>query len=176
MRYGLSICLGLLALAGCAGPGSNASKALKEAGEDARLAVTRPHTPLYKFGPAQASGPDISLAKDDIVTLVQVGSGFSRVRTESGEIGYVPNDRLAPAPPEMLGLMRVDGPREQMEMVSLEELLRDTPEPALPTVGSASGASGNLSAPSAPAQNPPALRVSDPNLSSPVSHGQNDHQ
>ena len=168
MRSRLPFCLWLLALAGCAGPGKKTAQSEKPSPNPAtatdhasdqtsdRFAVTLPHTPFYKYGPAQAQGADLSLRKGVVVTLIKRSSGFSRVRIPEGEEGYIANDRLAPAPPEpvVAPLLRVDNPRdaEWLKVVPLDQMLE---EPALPV-----GTGENL--------------LNRSNLSD--SHGQNDHQ
>ncbi len=132
MRFRLPFCLWLLALAGCAAPGKKAAQTDQPEATE-RYAITAPHTPFFKYGPAQAQGPDLNLKKGVVVTLVKRSSGFSLVRTQMGEEGYVSNDRLAPAPPEpsVAIPLRVDSPAdsEWLKVVPLDQMLE---EPALP--------------------------------------------
>ena len=153
MRFRLPFCLWLLALAGCAGSGEKTAQ--NDQPESDRYEVIASHTPFYKYGPAQAQGPDFTLKKGVVVTLVKRSSGFSRVRIPEGEEGYIANDRLAVAPPEpvVAPLLRVDNPQdpEWLKVVPLDQMLEEPPLPL--------GAGENLNR---------------PNLSN--SHGQNDHQ
>ena len=55
-------------------------------------------TSFFKYGPAQASGPDLSLKKGQIVTMVEKHYGYSRVIDPDGDAGYVGTDDIAPAP------------------------------------------------------------------------------
>ena len=59
-------------------------------------------TPLYRTGPQQPNGPDQSLPKGTLVTLLQRSFGFSRVQLETGLNGYVATEDLEVAPPERL--------------------------------------------------------------------------
>ena len=75
--------------------------ATKRVTAGSRYAVTAPKTAFYKYGPAQSSGPDTTLANGTIVTMLESTWGFCRVMTESGLSGYVSSDdlKLAPAAP-----------------------------------------------------------------------------
>ncbi|HEX8373138.1 MAG TPA: hypothetical protein VF585_10185 [Chthoniobacterales bacterium] len=66
------------------------------------LVVKADFTPLYRTGPQQPTGPDQSLPKDTLVTLLKRGFGFSRVQLESGLNGYVATEDLGPAPAELI--------------------------------------------------------------------------
>ncbi len=59
-------------------------------------------TPLYRTGPQQPNGPDQSLPKNTLVTLLKRGFGFSRVQLENGINGYVATEDLGPAPAELI--------------------------------------------------------------------------
>ncbi|MDP9292795.1 MAG: hypothetical protein M3O82_10600 [Verrucomicrobiota bacterium] len=61
--------------------------------------ISADKSPFYKFGPAQAAGPDSMLAKNDHVWMVRREFGFSRVETEDGQFGYVATEDLKIAPP-----------------------------------------------------------------------------
>lgn len=82
----------LLALAGCVstGPQPPTDKFL----------VSVPKAQFYKYGPAQAFGPDFNLPKGHKVTMLKREFGYSRVSMEDGTTGYVATDELTPAPPE----------------------------------------------------------------------------
>ena len=55
---------------------------------------------FYKYGPAQAFGPDFNLPQGQKVTMLQRQFGFSRIMLEDGTSGYVATEELKPAPPE----------------------------------------------------------------------------
>ncbi len=77
-----------------------------------RLVVTKP-AEFYRHGPAQDSGfevakfadtadafgPDLQLASGTSVTMVKREFGYSKVMTESGEVGYMANEFMRLAPP-----------------------------------------------------------------------------
>jgi hypothetical protein len=64
-----------------------------------RYVITAPKSALYKYGPAQSFGADLTLSQGTIVTMLQSTWGFSHVMTETGVSGYVSTDDLKLAPP-----------------------------------------------------------------------------
>ena len=54
---------------------------------------------FYKFGPAQAGGPDFSLNEGTKIIMLDHAFGYSRVMTADGTAGYVSTDDVKPAPP-----------------------------------------------------------------------------
>jgi hypothetical protein len=98
----------LLVMAGCA---------IDPVPMGSRFIVAAPFAEFYKNGPAadlnldiaqhtfnnylleQHSGPDFQLPQGATVTMLKHESGYSKVITDSGVAGYVPNDKLKPAPP-----------------------------------------------------------------------------
>jgi uncharacterized protein YgiM (DUF1202 family) len=62
------------------------------------MVVTADRTPFFHNGPAQGNGPDLSLVKGDVVEVLRKEIGYSFVRIEDGQNGYVSNEALAPAP------------------------------------------------------------------------------
>ena len=73
--------------------------ATKQVKAGTRYVVTAPQTAFYKYGPAQSFGPDTTLARGTIVTMLESTWGFSHVMTETGLGGYVSSDDLKLAPP-----------------------------------------------------------------------------
>ena len=63
-----------------------------------RMVVVADRTPFFHNGPAQANGPDNSLIKGELVDVLRREVGYSLVRVEDGQNGYVANDALEPAP------------------------------------------------------------------------------
>ena len=61
-------------------------------------AVTADHTPFYKYGPQQGSGPDQQLAKDSIMKVIRPSFGYVKVKLQDGEDGYVASEDIRPAP------------------------------------------------------------------------------
>jgi uncharacterized protein YgiM (DUF1202 family) len=62
-----------------------------------RMVVTADRTPFFHNGPAQGNGPDLSLMKGDVVEVLRKEIGYSFVRIEDGQNGYVSNEDLKPA-------------------------------------------------------------------------------
>ena len=55
---------------------------------------------FFRLGPQQAGGADLSLRTGERVMLQRKEFGYSRVQLEDGQIGYMANEDLQPAPPE----------------------------------------------------------------------------
>ena len=55
---------------------------------------------FFRLGPQQAGGADRSLRTGERVMLQRKEFGYSRVQLEDGQIGYMANEDLQPAPPE----------------------------------------------------------------------------
>src|SRR5688500_9477668 len=55
---------------------------------------------FYKYGPAQAFGPDYNLPQGQKVTMLQRQFGYSQILLEDGTSGYVATEELKPAPPD----------------------------------------------------------------------------
>ena len=85
----LSALLG--ALGGCA---------TKQVKVGSRYVVSTPKSAFYKYGPAQSFGPDTTLTKGTIVTMLESTWGFCHVMTEAGLSGYISSDDVKPAPPQ----------------------------------------------------------------------------
>lgn len=54
---------------------------------------------FYKYGPAQAFGPDSALPRGQRVTLLKREFGYSQIQLADGTTGYVPTEDLKAAPP-----------------------------------------------------------------------------
>jgi hypothetical protein len=88
----LALALALWGFAGCTTPkGGGAS--------NTSYMISSPKSEFYKYGPAQAFGPDLSLDRGQRVTMLQRQYGFSHVMLPDGTGGYVPTEDLAVAPP-----------------------------------------------------------------------------
>lgn len=70
------------------------------------FAVASEQTSFYRYGPQQGNGPDESLPKDTLMTLVRPSFGYCKVQllTDSKE-GYVASDDIKPAPPTLLAAL-----------------------------------------------------------------------
>jgi len=58
--------------------------------------VTSAHAGLYKYGPAQSFGADMTLPYGSSVTMIERAFGYSRVMAENGVTGFVSNDDFDP--------------------------------------------------------------------------------
>ncbi len=62
----------------------------------------RVETPMYRYGPAQNFGPDMTLKQGQHVVLMRREYGYSRVMTDEGQSGYVATEDIVPtAPPKV---------------------------------------------------------------------------
>ena len=66
-----------------------------------RYIISAPTTAFYKYGPAQSFGPDTTLTRGTVVTMLESTWGFCHVMTSTGLSGYVASDDLKPAPASM---------------------------------------------------------------------------
>lgn len=131
---------GMLFFGGCAGNSLPAGS---------RFVVSTTSAQFFKNGPAQEvgfdvdlslrkfsapdSGADFSLPKGSLVTVVSRESGYSRVSTENGMVGYIANDQLQPAPAPAMAIERVSHPVRRDARPSTERRtpVHRLPEPAL---------------------------------------------
>jgi hypothetical protein len=90
---GMALVAGL-GFAGCKTAGGGASVA-----QPGLYLVSAQQTSFFRYGPAQASGPDQVLVKGEKLTLVKREFGYSRVHLGDGRSGYVATEDIAPAPP-----------------------------------------------------------------------------
>jgi hypothetical protein len=81
------------------GAGLLAACATKQVKVGTRYMITAPKTAFYKYGPAQSFGPDTTLQRGTVVTMLESTWGFCHVMTDSGMSGYVSSDDLKVAPP-----------------------------------------------------------------------------
>lgn len=63
------------------------------------MEVAVEHTPFYHNGPLQGNGPDLSLAKGEEIEVLRREIGYSFVRINDGQNGYVANEDLKPVEP-----------------------------------------------------------------------------
>jgi len=64
---------------------------------DRWYAVTAGETPFYRYGPQQASGPDMKLPHDSIMKVIRPSFGYVKVQLQDGESGYVAGEDIQPA-------------------------------------------------------------------------------
>lgn len=62
--------------------------------------IATDYAQFFRLGPQQAGGADLSLRTGERVMLQRKEFGYSRVQLEDGQIGYIANEDLQPAPPE----------------------------------------------------------------------------
>jgi hypothetical protein len=84
----LLLLLALAAVPGCAGPETAAPGA-------GRFTVKK-KTPFYKYGPAQAVGPDFPLDSGTQLTVIKRESGYSQIMLDNGQSGYIATEALGP--------------------------------------------------------------------------------
>ncbi|MGI9088183.1 MAG: hypothetical protein ACR2HH_10665 [Chthoniobacterales bacterium] len=67
------------------------------------FAVTADKTAFFRYGPQQGNGPDETLAKDTLMTLIRPSFGYCKVHLlPSQQEGYVASEDIQPAPPTLL--------------------------------------------------------------------------
>ena len=64
-----------------------------------RYKVKADTTGLFKFSPLQASGADAELKKNARLTMVSLGRGFSQIKTEDNQVGYVGTEDIVQLSP-----------------------------------------------------------------------------
>jgi hypothetical protein len=62
--------------------------------------VVSDYAQFFRLGPQQAGGADMTLRTGERVMLQRKEFGYSRVQLEDGQVGYMANEDLQPAPPE----------------------------------------------------------------------------
>lgn len=66
------------------------------------MVVSTEYAQFFRLGPQQAGGADLSLRSGKLVMLQRKEFGYSRVQLEDGQVGYMANEDLQPAPPVAL--------------------------------------------------------------------------
>ncbi len=75
------------------------------------FAVISNSTSFYRYGPQQGNGPDQSLPKDTLMTLIRPSFGYSKVQlANGGGEGYVASEDIKPAPPTLLAALNPPAP------------------------------------------------------------------
>ena len=64
-----------------------------------RYKVTADTTGFFRYSPLQAAGSDFDLKKNARLTMVKRGRGFSQIKTEDNQIGYVGTEDIAQLAP-----------------------------------------------------------------------------
>ena len=67
------------------------------------FAVASEQTSFYRYGPQQGNGPDASLPKDTLMTLIRPSFGYCKVQVlPDKKEGYVASEDIQPAPRTLL--------------------------------------------------------------------------
>lgn len=104
---GFASALFCVCFAGCASHGGNATA--KAGGKV--FAVTADKTSFFRYGPQQGNGPDETLAKDTLMTLIRPSFGYCKVQLlPSQQEGYVASEDIQPAPPTLLASLNPTTP------------------------------------------------------------------
>ena len=70
------------------------------------FAVAAEQTSFYRYGPQQGNGPDESLPKDTLMTLIRPSFGYCKVQLLTGnKEGYVASEDIAPAAPTLIAAL-----------------------------------------------------------------------
>ncbi len=73
--------------------------------------VTAARTPFYNYGPQQPGGPNMSLEKGTVVTLLKRGFGYSQIKLRNEQTGYVgTEDIVALTTEELLAQEQPEAP------------------------------------------------------------------
>lgn len=104
------------------------------------FAVSSDQTSFYHYGPQQGNGPDESLPKDTLVTLIRPSFGYCKVKVVGSEKeGYVASEDIKPAPPTLLAALNPpahsasSSERENFDVHSSQPPPPETlPDPDLP--------------------------------------------
>lgn len=88
-----------------------------------RMVVVVERTPFFHNGPAQGNGPDLSLVKGDVVEVLRKEIGYSFVRIEDGQNGYVANEalHLAPTPNQSVPPVIKASPTPEQKTISTNQ-------------------------------------------------------
>ncbi len=62
-----------------------------------RWVITEDSTAFYEYGPSQASGPDLRLARGQVLKLGKASRGWAQVELEGGRSGYIGTDQMRQA-------------------------------------------------------------------------------
>src|SRR4051812_50039191 len=72
------------------------------------FALTAEKTSFYHYGPQQGRGPDRELPRDTLVTVIRHSWGYSKVKLEDDEQGFVASDDLGRAPERLIAQISHD--------------------------------------------------------------------
>jgi len=159
-RAAVGAALLTLALGACS---STRKNPVTKANSGKLFAVTAEKTSFYRYGPQQGNGPDQSLPKDTLMTLIRPSFGYCKVHLVAGEEGYVASEDIRPAPPTLLAALNPpdsgsSSEAENFDVGSSEPPpLESLPAPDLPPAGAEPSV-----------DSPPATAMPAPDLSAPA--------
>jgi hypothetical protein len=120
-------------------PACSSTKALVTKNNAGKLfAVSSDKTSFYRYGPQQGNGPDESLPKDTLMTLIRPSFGYCKVQlVGNSKEGYVASEDIKPAPPTLVAALtapaHTSGNREDLDVRSTEPPPPESlPDPDLP--------------------------------------------
>jgi hypothetical protein len=96
-----------LAVLGALSSGCSSTKGVAKGANNGKVfAVTADKTSFFRYGPQQGNGPDESLPKDTLMTLIRPSFGYCKVQLmPSAQTGYVASEDIRPAPPTLLAAL-----------------------------------------------------------------------
>ncbi len=125
--------LGVALLASCASRGGNP---VAKENKGKIFAVSVEQTSFFRYGPQQGNGPDQTLPKDTLMTLIRPSFGYCKVHLMAGAEGFVASEDIRPAPPTLLAALNPPAPvpeAEHFDMQSSEPPPPESlPDPDLP--------------------------------------------
>ena len=113
------------ALGACSSMGRN--PVAKENGGK-MFAVVTEKTSFYRYGPQQGNGPDQTLPKDTLMTLIRPSFGYCKVHLLEGADGYVASEDIKPAPPTLLAALNPPHPPTESENFDIQSSEPPPPE------------------------------------------------
>lgn len=82
---------------------STSKNSVKTSAPGKLFAVTAEKTSFFRYGPQQGNGPDESLSKNTLMTLIRPSFGYCKVHlVATSQEGYVASEDIRPAPPTLL--------------------------------------------------------------------------
>jgi len=102
----ISVVVAIALLCGFSGACSTGTSSVTRVNSGKVFAVTAEKTAFFRFGPQQGNGPDESLPKDTLMTLIRPSFGYCKVQLmASAKEGYVASEDIQPAPPTLIAAL-----------------------------------------------------------------------
>lgn len=135
MRLGRSLvrrwsgAVSFLLLTGLVACSSSRSSATKN-NSGKLYAVTSEKASFYRYGPQQGNGPDESLPKDTLMTLIRPSFGYCKVHLlATSKEGYVASEDIRPAPPTLIAALSTPAPSTTAVRESFDTRASEPPPP-----------------------------------------------